>query len=188
MTKSTGTAARHGVYVGDLSTPIAPTDVKMSLLDDPVVRDAKVEAEKRRIAAELERRLVLLMKHHGVPADQGLLSLALLAIELAREHVPGLRVEASPVAHRPTAWTSDRKARLVADMVELMAEGKTKAEAARALVKKDAYRSLGGRPRSLENRFDEAKGEPWVAALASIAKELPPEHFVSAVRALTAKE
>ncbi|MCJ8141647.1 hypothetical protein MKI84_01825 [Ancylobacter sp. A5.8] len=181
-------SGRDEGYTGDIATPIPPADISVSLLDDAAIRAAQIEAEQRRVAEERERRYHLLMEHHGVPSGQGLLSFALLAIELARTHVPGLRVEATAAAHRPRAWTSSRKAALVADMVELMAAGKTKAEAARLLVKRAAYQSLGGKSRSLENRFDEAKGEAWVTALAEIAKDLPAEHFIAAVRACTENE
>ncbi|MFK8251792.1 hypothetical protein [Ancylobacter terrae] len=174
-------------YTGDLATPIERRDVSISLLDDPHERDAQVQAEKQRIAAELEHRYVLLMEHYGVPTDRGIESMAMLAIELAREHVPGLRIGTATVAHRPQAWTSARKARLVADMVELMAVGKTKADAARMLIKREDYRALGGSAASLAKRYDEAKDDPLVGAVYSIAKSLPAAAFVTAIRGMTEK-
>lgn len=182
----TGETAK--LYTGDLSTPITPPDTRFSLLDDPATREAHADSERARIAAELERRYRLLMLHHGVPTDQGLLSMALLAIELARTHVPGLRVEAAPSVGRKQTWTSYEKLRLVADFVEQMAEGKTRAEAARALAKSSRYPTYAEKPEGLAKRFDEARKEPVVEALARIATNLPADDFVRTARALTENE
>lgn len=169
-------------YTGDLAAPIEPSTVPISLFDDPAEREANVAAEQQRVAAELARRYQLLMEHHGVPADRGLLSMAMLAIELARTHVPGLQVAPAAKPGRPKRWDQDANLLLVADFVELMAGGKTRAEAALTLSKSQRYRDFKDKADTLAKRFDEAKKERLVESLVKLTENLPAEHFITFAR------
>lgn len=144
-------------YSGILCEPIKMGD-QTSLDFDP-------DAELKRIGKETADRITALFNHYlatDPPSQQEGENLALwLAMKLAQKHVKGFGVvPASSLGRGESFKWPMLGARLVVDVEELVAAGKTVARACQILVKRPLYKQhSSGKPSSLRQRYYEAKNQ-----------------------------
>lgn len=162
---------QHTPYTGDLVRPIMlkPISVINSRWDNALY-----------LHEEIEKRLKLLHTHHSV-SGANTQSSEKLVLCMAKEHVPGFRVEypsrvPSKTIGRPTYWAGKEGVLLYSDIQKILKKGVSISQACKEL---SSWNRYAGIPHSsLRQRYYEIKkrwGAEHCLNMGIILKKLPKD-------------
>lgn len=166
-------------YKGELTQP----------LPEPTFGQVYAGQPSEQLVKLIAGKLRLLFDHYEIAKDNPDPCFT-LALRLARDHVPGFhqRDPFRKKAGRPAKWTDSRVMELHADVIELVQQNKSEANACRILTTRDRYKGIkcGTLLRRFKDVQQRHKKSGWsdndILEYSRLLRN-PPEHFAERVRA-----